>query len=50
VPGDACTAIPAQYGADMLRYSFPIIARVTTTDELCALWTNASRQNGEARQ
>jgi nicotinamidase-related amidase len=45
VPGDACTAIPAQYGADMLRYSFPIISRVTTTDELCSLWAGDSNDN-----
>jgi len=38
VAGDACSAIPPEYGADMLRYSFPIISRVTTADELCALW------------
>jgi nicotinamidase-related amidase len=41
VPGDACSAIPAEYGADMLRYSFPIISRVTTTEELCTIWKTA---------
>jgi nicotinamidase-related amidase len=39
VPGDACTAIPPEYGADMLRYSFPIISRVTTSEELRAVWS-----------
>jgi nicotinamidase-related amidase len=41
VPGDACSAIPVEYGEDMLRYSFPIISRVTTVEELCALWAQA---------
>jgi len=45
VPGDACSAIRAQYGADMLRYSFPIISRVTTTEELCSLWTTVPPAN-----
>ncbi|MGE0877954.1 MAG: cysteine hydrolase [Acidimicrobiia bacterium] len=38
VVGDACSSIPPEYGADMLRYSFPIISRVTTTDELIEIW------------
>ena len=42
VPGDACSAIPAEYGEDMLRYSFPIISRVTTVEELCALWAQVT--------
>jgi nicotinamidase-related amidase len=42
VAGDACTAIPPEYGADMLRYSFPLISRVTTTEELCTLWSDVS--------
>jgi nicotinamidase-related amidase len=43
VAGDACSAIPAEYGAAMLQHSFPIISRVTTTDELIALWSDAGR-------
>jgi nicotinamidase-related amidase len=47
VPGDACSAIPAEYGAAMLQHSFPIISRVTTTDELIAVWSDAGRENKE---
>jgi biuret amidohydrolase len=43
VVGDACSAIPAEYGQDMLRYSFPIISRVTTADELCGIWAESGR-------
>jgi nicotinamidase-related amidase len=41
VPGDACSASPREYGEAMLRHSFPIISRVTTTEELIGLWSPA---------
>jgi len=49
VPGDACSAIPAEYGEAMLRHSFPIISRVTTTAELRAIWQAHVSAGGAAR-
>jgi nicotinamidase-related amidase len=40
VAGDACSAIPDEYGQEMLRNSFPVISRVSTAAELAALWSS----------
>ena len=45
VVGDACSAVPTEYGLEMLRYSFPIISRVTTAEELCGVWTETGRES-----
>ena len=39
VVSDACSAIPDEYGQAMLRNSFPVISRVSTAEELAAVWS-----------
>lgn len=39
VPADCCVGVPEQYGKDVLANTIANIARLTTVDELVALWS-----------
>ena len=42
VVGDACSAIPTEYGQAMLENTISLIARVATTDEIVDLWSSGA--------
>ncbi len=41
IPTDACIGTPPEHHASMLKHSLAFVARLTTTDELLAEWSEA---------
>ncbi|HVY10838.1 MAG TPA: cysteine hydrolase family protein [Mycobacteriales bacterium] len=41
IPRDAVMGLPETFAADMLRYSFALLGKVVTVDEVIACWTTA---------
>ncbi|WP_109526589.1 MULTISPECIES: cysteine hydrolase [Nocardia] len=43
VPADAVAGTPADYGKQVLRYTLPMVATVTSSEEIAAAWTVGHR-------